>query len=106
MEDLLKKIKLTENDAQSIVSKSEDEANRMLDKIKSECSKKIGEAKRDVHEKYTKIKETEINSTGEKRDSMVSEKINAFNKSFGDIDSKKRKSEDYLIKIIKDRIGF
>jgi vacuolar-type H+-ATPase subunit H len=106
MEDLLKKIQSTENDAQTMLKDAEKEASSMIDKAKSDSTKKIEEARKEVYVKYTSQKENEISAAKDKKLKMVSDQVKDYENKFGNIEAKKKKAEEYLIKIIKDRVGF
>ncbi len=102
MDDLLVKIKETENEAKKIVKDAEQQAMHILDKANAEARKKTEEAKKRINLEFLKNKQEKIKETEEEKSKIVKEKMNDFINNFGKIDLKKKKTTEYLLKRIKE----
>ncbi|MCK4798247.1 MAG: hypothetical protein KAT05_12775 [Spirochaetes bacterium] len=105
MEDLLKKIKQTEEDANKIIDQAEIEAKKIVEKARIISLNKITDAKRNFFASFSQQKEKKLINGEKEREKQINEKINLFNNELGNIEQRKIKAQEFLKKTIKIKLG-
>jgi len=103
MDDLLKKIRDTENQASNMIKSANVEAEKIIEVARNSASKKIQDLKKDIYKKYAELKSDKIKEARKKREEETQAGINEYISSFGDLEKKKRIIIDYINKKISDK---
>jgi vacuolar-type H+-ATPase subunit H len=105
MDELLEKIKKTEEEAALIVSNADEKAKKLIEDERQAASLKLIEAKKVFFEQFNKVKEQKLIDAEKKREQEKEKKISDFKKSLGDLEQKQKASLHYLTSVIKDKLG-
>ncbi|HOF00205.1 MAG TPA: hypothetical protein PK385_02275 [Spirochaetota bacterium] len=103
MDDLLKKIRDTENQASNIIKDANAEAEKIIEASRSSAAKKTQDLKKGIYKKYADLKASKIEEALKKREEKTQAGINEYISSFGDLEKKKSIAIDYINKKIFDK---
>ena len=104
MDDLINKMKQTEEEARQIVSNAEQKASTILNDATIEAAKKSEEQRKQIYEKLSADKDAKYNLMIEERDKKIAANIDQYKASFGDIESKKQKCVAAIEKSISESL--
>ena len=106
MDDLLEKIKKTEEEANKIIIDAEKEAKKIIEKSRLESVNRINKAKENFFEISNKEKGKKIEKAKKEKEIRIKDKIEDFKRSLDNIDKKKEKAIKFIQDHIKNSLGF
>ncbi len=105
MEDLLSRIRQTEEEAGLIISRAENESKSIIENAKSEALKKSADFKNSLAAALKKRREELIAAAVEEKNRIISDKILEFDKMTSGLDGRKKEAFEYLKRIIRAKAG-
>lgn len=105
MEDIISKIKATEISAKMIIAEAEKTGEKLISDAILEKNKIFDEKKSEFISNNKRIKSEKILIAEKEKKIRIDNELSLFKESLGDIESKKDRAIDYLIKSINNFVG-
>ena len=104
MDDLINKMRQTEEEAKNIIADAEKTAQEKLSEATIAAAKSAEEKRKDIYEKLSADKDAKYHAMIDERDKKIAENIAKYKSSFGNIEAKKQNCVAVIEKYIAESL--